>query len=436
MAAFLPCHLRCSFRFSRAGLNNAVLGWSRWTFVRGCSTQVPVVERKPLVLKASEFQRLFEEGPTEKVYANTPVSGLGQAQQGKMAEAWVRKVLQEKNPEIEISDPDPGRCCNGSKRGAYRAEYDFLLSGRRAEIKSARLTWSSTEGRWNVQFLRVKLAYGERVEAAFDDLYLVLPSPRGLHLIKHDLVTGVSTRGKATAVWGHMVQVRGGRATDCWEDALDDILDKLCERGGCSLIDERSFSDLHVQKILSERVSPGQAAVAGIPMSSMSREKRGKRIQEIGLELDRRLNPQSAFSFTEGNRGTANAPADWVRGMKRVELKSCALAFDRSKNRWQCRFAWIKPGLFNELWLAIYTSVGIHYYRSKPRSLVFARAGVATKIGGHQLQFYGSCGELDPLEAFKAIEAKIISRGCELIAIVEWEKGASMQDASPTVDSL
>ena len=400
--AFLPRHLLCTFRFGRAGLNQVT--WSQWRFVGASSIGKQVVEWKRLVLKASEFQHLFEEGPTEKVYANTPLAGLGHNQQGRMCQEWAKKVLQEQNPEAEILDPEPGTCCNGSRRGPHQAEYDFLMGGRRVEVKSSRMAWSSTEGCWNVKFFRVKLAYQERTTPAFDDLYLVLPSPRGLHLIRHDLVTGVSTRGKATAVSGHNVQARGNRGTDCWEEALDEILEKLCKRGGCCVVHEQRFSDLHFQKIQSETASPGQAAVAGIPMSGMSREKRGNRIQEIGLALDRRLNPQSAFSFIGGSRGTANAPADWVRGMKRVELKSCVLTFDCSNNRWQCRFSWIKPGLFNELWLAIYTSVGIHYYRSKPgksSSLGFVKAGIATKTDGHQLQFTGSCCELDPLEAFK-----------------------------------
>ena len=125
--AFLSCHLHCTFRFSRGGLNHAVASWSRWEIVRWSSPQLPVVEGKPLVLKASEFQHLFEEGPTEKVYANTPVSGLSQAQQGKLLQEWARKVLQEKNPETVISDPDPGRCCNGIERGVHRPEYDFLM---------------------------------------------------------------------------------------------------------------------------------------------------------------------------------------------------------------------------------------------------------------------------------------------------------------------
>ena len=436
--ALLPYRLRCSLRLNRAAENHLVVNWSRWAFVRARCSQLPV-ERRPLVLKATEVQHFFEEGPTEQVYANTPLAGLGQTQQGKIFQEWAKGVLQKQNPQAEISDPDLGTCCNGSKRGVNMAACDFLMGGRRVEIKSSRMAWSTAKESWNVQVSNIKLPYEERTQPAFDDLYLVLLSPKGMYLIKHDLVTRISTCGERTGVSGHMIRVYGSRRTNCWEDARDEILEKLCQRGGCSMVHEQPLSDFDFQEILSERVSAGQAAVAGIPMSSMSRERRGKRIQEIGLALDRKLNPQIAFSFTGGNRGTANAPADWVRDMRMVELKSSALTFNKSSNRWQCRFASIKADLFDELWLAIYTSVGIHYYRSKYRnscSLGFAKAGVATKIDGHQLQFYGSCGELDPLEAFKTIEAKIISRGYELVAIVEWEKGASMHSGGQTVHPL
>ena len=435
--ALLPYRLRCSLRLNRAAEKHLVVNWSRCAFVRARCSQLPVVERRPLVLKATEFQHLFKEGPTEQVYAHTPVAGLGQTQQGKILQEWAKGVLQKQNPQAEISDPDLGTCCNGSRRGPHQAEYDFLMGGRRVEIKSSRMAWSTPEGRWTVRFSSIKLPYGVRTETAFDDLYLVILSPKGMHLIKHDLVTRIGACGKRTGVSGHMIRVYGSTQTNCWEDACDKILEKLCRRGGCRMVHEQPFTELSFKKILSESVSPAQAAVAGLPMSSMSRERRGNRIQEIGLALDRRLNPQSAF--TGGNRGTSNAPADWVRGMRRVELKSSMLTFDRSNNRWQCNFYCIKTDLFDELWLAIYTSVGIHYYRSKYRnscSLRFVKSGVATKIDGHQLQIYGSRGELDPLEAFKTIEAKIISRGCELVATVEWEKGASMHAGGQTVHLL
>ena len=403
-----------------------MVSWIRRTFVRASSTQLPVVESKPLVLKASEFQHLFEDGPTEKVYTNTPLAGLGQAQQGMMVEAWVRKVLQEKNPEMEILDPEPGLRRNGSLRGRHQAEYDFLMGGRRVEIKSSRIVWTSTTGPWSVDFPGIKLAYGERKGSAFDDLYLVIMSPKSMRLIRHDLVTGVSKRGNTTAASGHRIMVRGSMHTDCWEDSLDEILQKLCEQGGCSVVLEQPFRKLDLSQILKERVSRGQAAVSGLPMSSMSREKRGNRIQEIGFAIDRRLHPDSDFSFAEGTRGKANAPVDWIRGVKRVELKSCLLTFHQTKNRWWCRFQCIKPNLFDELWLGIYCSVGIHYYRLKCRnSPDFGNTGGVTNRHGRLLAFFGPQGELDPLEALKAIQAKMMSRGCELVAFVYWEKGPS-----------
>ena len=397
--------------------------------MRWSSPQLPVVERKPLVLKASEFQHLFEEGPTEKVYANTPVSGLSQAQQGKILQEWARKVLQEKNPGTVISDPDPGRCWNGIKRGVHRAEYDFLMGRRRVEIKSSRMAWSSTAGCWYGHFVCVKLPSGERTESVFDDLYLVLLSPRGLHLIRHDLVTALSTRGKLTEIGGHAIRVCGSAGTGCWDDALNDMLDKLCKQGHCTVVDEGHFSQLDVKELLKNAISPGQAVVAGLPMSSMSREKRGKRIQEIGLAIDRRLHPQSKFSFMKGSCGTANAPVDWVRGKLRVELKSCSLSFNTSNNRWNAYFSCIKPDLFDELWLAIYGVAGVHFYVSKsPQLLQLSNAGAATAQRGHVLVFCGPRCALDPLETFKVIEAKMLSRGCELVAILEWEKGASVAD--------
>ena len=332
-------------------MNHAVASWSRCKFVRWSSLQLLVVEREPLVLKASEFQHLFEDGPTEKVYANTPVSGLSQAQQGKLLQEWARKVLQDKNPGTVISDPDPGRCWN-----VHRAEYDFSMGRRRVEIKSSRMAWSSAEGRWYLQFSCVKLPSGERTGSVFDDLYLVILSPRGLHFIKHDLVTAVSTRGKVTEIGGHAIRVCGTAGTGSWDDALNDMLDKLCKKGRCTVVDEGPFGELDVKELLKNAISPGQAVVAGLPMSSMSREKRRKRIQEIGLAIDRRSHPQSKFSFMKGSCGTANAPVDWVRGKLRVELKSCSLSFNTSNNRWNAHFSCIKPDLFDELWTPAFTS--------------------------------------------------------------------------------
>lgn len=126
--------------------------------------------RSVLVLLASEFEHLREEGPTELAYAGTPVSGLTQHSQGIICQEWARKVLKERHLRPEILDLEPGTCCNGKMRGSSHAsydpllgvrqtdtktlcDYDFVMDGRKVKVKSARMAWSPTEGRWNIVFL-------------------------------------------------------------------------------------------------------------------------------------------------------------------------------------------------------------------------------------------------------------------------------------------
>ena len=75
--ALLPNHLFRCLTGCGAVLTHGTVSWYRSTLVGQCSALLADVEQKPLVLKALEFQHLFEEGPTEKAYASTqlePVS--------------------------------------------------------------------------------------------------------------------------------------------------------------------------------------------------------------------------------------------------------------------------------------------------------------------------------------------------------------------------
>ena len=55
-----------------------------------------------MVLRASTFQHLLDLGPTENVYTNSPVSGLGRSQPGKILQEWARKVLEEQSPTAKF----------------------------------------------------------------------------------------------------------------------------------------------------------------------------------------------------------------------------------------------------------------------------------------------------------------------------------------------
>ena len=54
--------------------------------------------RRVLVLPSSEFEHLFQEGPTELAYAGTPAGRIKKNEQGRIGRAWAGEVLQEKNP--------------------------------------------------------------------------------------------------------------------------------------------------------------------------------------------------------------------------------------------------------------------------------------------------------------------------------------------------
>ena len=205
-----------------------------------------------------------------------------------------------------------GLCCNGRGRGSNNASYDFELGDRRVAIKSSRLQWVPHVRYWQVRFYKVKMH-----STMFDDLYLVVLSPSGLSLIKHDLATGIMSDGRRTETHGYRIIVYGTRDAAGWEKDVDMILLKLCRGGSCNLIARDSFGHPTLRDLLSTfkaSRTPCQALWDGIPMSNMSSEKRGLRIQAMGFDVDQRLHPGGHFSLISeglaggGGRGSSMRP--------------------------------------------------------------------------------------------------------------------------------
>ena len=419
--------LRC-LKNVRTTLKQPQVWWRQGLSVRSISTGLPSTQISgPLVLKAAELAHLFDTDTTEAIYQGTPFEGLSQSAQGRLAEAWARRVLQEQHPESEILDPKPGTDCNGRSRSLHTAPYDFLMDGKRVEVKSGRLTWNSTMQVWCIRFWRIK-------QLEFDRLFLVLVCPGGLRLVQHDHSTGLCTDGKRTETHGHTVQVWGSKGDSSWQQAVETILFKLCENGACSLLardhcGKGCLDDMLLRGEYSKTRT--EYAYSGTALRDMSSGKRGLRIQEIGLAVDQILHPESHFTAVlhhptaaTRRRHVANAWADWSRDGRRVEVKSSSLSWDGACTRWKCVFGFIKPTLFHELWLAICSPLGVHFYVSDlSKGLNFGTCGTATEHQGLQVQFLGPRNEADPLKALLAIEAKIISKECELVAMVHWEQG-------------
>ena len=346
------------------------------------------------------------------------------------------------NPQSEVLDAEPGTDCNGRSRGLHSAPYDFLMDGKRVEVKGARMSFCSTEERWKITFRNIKLPYGTRQLPEFDDLYFVIVCPSGLQLVKHDLCTGVAKNGRHTETSGYKVQVGASRKDLGWEEALATILRKMCVEGKCVLLESESFHQLEFAP-QAEREAI-QEAYTGTPMFHMGSKRRGLQLQTMGFEVGQILNPQSAFRLTAEEAAVdgrmlcaSNASADWIRDAFRVELKSSVLQFSRKTTQWSCAFQHIKPCLFDELWLAIYSPLGVHFYRSRSlERLHLVTRGVATKHSGLQVNVRGPPREADPLQALEKIEEEMTCRGCELLATVQWQGGALDTEPLPETEPL
>ena len=130
-----------------------------------------------------------------------------------------------------FAEPVAGQSVDGRRRAPNQVGYQWQRDGRRVACKSAALNWAPREQRWELRFFNVKLSVVGGRDAAFDELLLVAYTPRGVHVLRHDLKAGVSTNGKKTAVLGQQIAFYGPKYEMDWPVALGEILGKMEERG-------------------------------------------------------------------------------------------------------------------------------------------------------------------------------------------------------------
>jgi hypothetical protein len=156
---------------------------------------------------------------THDAYVGVPLANHSSGARGDLLERVARRVMERKVGE-KTCDAAPGVCVNGRKRGRNRESHDFMMANRRVEVKTAQLGWDRTRTRWRVPWKGIK-------RDAHDDLLLVLYTPFGLYLFKHDHTYGVSTTGKAQSSAGGVIQVYGPKNESSISAALEVLLAKL-----------------------------------------------------------------------------------------------------------------------------------------------------------------------------------------------------------------
>ena len=373
---------------------------------------------------ARQFEHLWADvGETARPYDGHPLAQLNAARRGAVLQEWARQMLQRQHPNSLIEDAVPGMCVNGRRRNKSQAQYDFMLDGRKVEIKSSQLQWARNE--WKVDFRWVKFPQMmSQGRARFDDLYLVLFSPNWLHLVKHDLKTGILTNGVVTQIRGHRIQVHGG-VNNGWEESLSAILRKLCEKGDCSVVWKTRLSDSLIADLCKNHAGSTMQFYNDKPLGLVSPQLRGLKVQRLVRDIDKLLNFGSRFSECASEqtvsgsiRGRNCTSADWIRDGTRVECKHSQLSFYGT--HWSCYFSQVKPDCFDELLLAIYSPRGLDLFKHNG-NFGMSTAGAKTEACGMIVRLNGPKGDLDPVHALQAIEAKLKANNCPHIATILWD---------------
>lgn len=156
---------------------------------------------------------------THDAYVGVPLASLSSSARGDILEHVAKRLMEEKTGG-RACVPLPGTRVNGHKRGRGQETCDFVLSNRRVEVKSAQLSWDTSRRRWCAKWRNIK-------SGAHDDLLLVLYTPSGVHVFKHDRNYGVTTTGMSQSTAGGHVVSRGPSNVESIATATDAILVKM-----------------------------------------------------------------------------------------------------------------------------------------------------------------------------------------------------------------
>ncbi|CAE7876372.1 unnamed protein product [Symbiodinium necroappetens] len=143
-------------------------------------------------------------------YDNLPLSLSSPTSRGLRIQQLALEIDQRLHPDAKFSLGCGGRTVSGRRLSAHNAPVDWVRDEIRVEVKHGKLAFISRAKRWKCTFRGIKCALpGTRPRDLYDELWLVMYSPLGLHFLKNHGRFGLSTSGLSTAVEGHQVQVYG-----------------------------------------------------------------------------------------------------------------------------------------------------------------------------------------------------------------------------------
>ncbi|CAE7470379.1 unnamed protein product [Symbiodinium sp. CCMP2456] len=265
-------------------------------------------------------------------YDNLPLSLSSPPSRGLHIQQIALEIDQRLHPDAKFSFGCGGRTVSGRRLSAHNAPVDWVRDEIRVEVKHGKLAYISRSKSWKCTFSCIKCAFpGTRFRDLYDELWLVMYSPLGLHFLKHHGRFGLSTSGLSTAVSGHQVQVYGpsqemdsralettGHLAVCQHGAP--LLPWLAERLEAEAMDLGSSAALSLELLVAGEDWPaiGLSPSAGGEPASWERERLAAHLRNAvpGSAL-----PASAalalcrFCLTEDDLLAAERCHFWANGL-------------------------------------------------------------------------------------------------------------------------
>lgn len=393
---------------------------------------------RSIVLQASRFRHiLYQGGLTREAYRGNSLAELSNAKRGVVLQNLARTIHGQLSPGSDIQDALPGLEINGNPRTRWNAEYDWTCDGKRVECKSAQLCFVRSYQTWAARF-KFKKWYLQHAQDSvpFDDLFLVLFTPEALYFLRYDIVRGICL---LTGAKDHYMTFRGRRGNHCWRASLSDILSNLDHpSSNCLLLHTLAVNDPLVTQTMSELFccKVKTLAYTKAPPAMLNSTVRAFRFQTVAFEVDKIMNPDSSFSLAIDElrahgqrRGNARSKVDWLRDGKGIEFKQTELHWMEKSQNWMCSWQAVEfangdsrpDNHFEELWLAIYSPMGLHILRhSGTFGISFPSKGSRQWEEGFDIRAYSRTGETSIEAALDTIVSKLLKSGCHLLATVVW----------------
>jgi len=144
----------------------------------------------------------------------------------------------------------------------------------------------------------------------------------------------------------------------------------------------REIDKSTVQSILSKTTLTA-CTYLGVPLSTLNTKIRGDVLQQFARHVDSIVLKETVTNAVKD--GASTHEYDYLRGSTRVEVKSGQLCWNKTSKQWFVKFRDIKPHLYDELCLVLYTPEALYIFKHNSTGLT--TNGKLTTVKGMYLNY-------------------------------------------------